>query len=87
MIASLFSFLQFLKLEKPKNTREENKTKDPEISSEIIDINEEENFYTQKSEIVISYENGKEIKEEIIEEQIPLTKNTAKRQISRQRIR
>lgn len=87
MIASLFSFLQFLKLEKPKNTREENKTKDPEISSEIIDINEEENFYTQKSEIVISYENGKEIKEEIIEEQIPLTKNTAKRQISRQRIK
>lgn len=87
MIASLFSFLQFLKLEKPKNTREENKTKDPEISSEIIDINEEENFYTQKSEIVISYENGKEIKEEIIEEQIPLTKNTAKRQISKQRIR
>lgn len=87
MIASLFSFLQFLKLEKPKNTREENKTKYPEISSEIIDINEEENFYTQKSEIVISYENGKEIKEEIIEEQIPLTKNTAKRQISRQRIK
>jgi len=87
MIASLLSFMNFLKLEKPKNIKEENKVKEPEISSEIIELDENENFYMQKSEIVIFYENGKEIKEEIKEEQIPLTKNTAKRQISRQRIK
>ncbi|EMX9857237.1 hypothetical protein [Campylobacter helveticus] len=86
MIGALLSFMSFLKLEPTKAKKEEEKLK-KENQSEIIELDEEQNYYTQKSEIVISYVNGKEIKEEIIEEIIPLTKNTAKRQISKQRIK
>ena len=86
MIGALLSFMSFLKLEHTKAKKEEEKLK-KENQSEIIELDEEQNYYTQKSEIVISYVNGKEIKEEIIEEIIPLTKNTAKRQISKQRIK
>lgn len=87
MIGALFSFINFLKLEKPQAKKEENKNLEPEIKSEIIELDEKENFYTQRSQIIISYVNGKEVKEEVIEEQIPLSKNTAKRQITIQRIR
>lgn len=86
MIGALLSFMSFLKLEPTKAKKEEQNLK-KENQSEIIELDEEQNYYTQKSEIVISYVNGKEIKEEIIEEIIPLTKNTAKRQISKQRIK
>lgn len=86
MIGALLSFMSFLKLEPTKAKKEEENLK-KENQSEIIQLDEEQNYYTQKSEIVISYVNGKEIKEEIIEEIIPLTKNTAKRQISKQRIK
>lgn len=86
MIGALLSFMSFLKLEPTKAKKEEENLK-KENQSEIIELDEEQNYYTQKSEIVISYVNGKEIKEEIIEEIIPLTKNTAKRQISKQRIK
>lgn len=86
MIGSLLSFMNFLKIEKPKIKQKENKNNKEEITNEIIEINENENFYMQKSEIITYFENGKEVKEEIIKEQIPLSKTKAKIQISKQRI-
>lgn len=86
MIGSLLSFMNFLKIEKPKNKQEDSKNPKTKITNEIIELDEKENFYMQKSEIITYFENGKEIKEEVLEEQIPLSKTSAKRQISRQRI-
>lgn len=92
MLGVFFNFLKFLDIDekdynKNKNNFKENK--ENETKTEFIELDERENVYIQKSEIVVlGYDllTNEEIKEEIITEQIPIERNLAKKNITRVRI-
>lgn len=92
MLGVFFNFLKFLDIDekdynKNKNNFKENK--EEKTKTEFIELDERENVYIQKSEIVVlGYDllTNEEIKEEIITEQIPIERNLAKKNITRVRI-
>lgn len=92
MLAVFFSFLKFLEIDEKdynKNKKSFQNSKEPETKSEFIELKEEDNVYIQTSEVIVlgyDFLSNEEIKEEIITEQIPISKNMAKKNITRQRI-
>lgn len=92
MIGILVKFLEFMKLETDRINLENSKNFKPNTqqkseSSELIEISEKENVYKEQSEIVTKFENGKAVQFEIITQTIPVSKNTAMRKITSERIR
>ena len=92
MIGILIKFLEFMKLEADKINLENSKNFKPNThqkseSSEMIELSEEENVFREQSEIVTKFENGKEVKFEIITQTIPVSKTSALRKVTTERIR
>ena len=92
MIGILIKFLEFMKLESDKINLENSKNFKPNThqkneSSEMIELSEEENVFREQSEIVTKFENGKEVKFEIITQTIPVSKTSALRKVTTERIR
>ena len=92
MIGILIKFLEFMKLEADKTNLENSKNFKPNThqkneSSEMIELSEEENVFREQSEIVTKFENGKEVKFEIITQTIPVSKTSALRKVTTERIR
>lgn len=92
MLGVFISFLKFLDIDEKDYNKDKNKVKEnkePESKSEFIELDERENVYIQKSEIIVlGYDllTNEEIKEEVITEQIPIARNIAKKNTTRVRI-
>ncbi|WP_197051041.1 hypothetical protein [Campylobacter sp. MIT 97-5078] len=83
------NFLEIDEKDLNKDKKVNNENKLPQTKEEIIELKEEDNVYIQKSEIVVlgyDFLTNEEIKEEIIIEQIPISRNMAKKNITRLRI-
>lgn len=92
MIGVLLNFLNFLEIDKKdyENKQKEEKTNEKEVSQDFVELKEEDNMYSKESQIIIiAYDEktNEPIKEEVITESIPISKNIAKRQITRIRIK
>lgn len=82
MLGALLNFYKFLNLETKSETAQNTpKQKSKSETSEFIELDEKENFFQQSSEIITHFENGKEIKKEIITQTIPVSKTTAIKKI------
>ncbi len=53
----------------------------------MIEIDESENVYSEQSEVITKFENGKEVKIEVITQTIPVSKTSALRKVTTERIR
>lgn len=90
MIGILVKFLEFMKLENealkqntPKQALNSNQAQSNEV---IIERDEKDNVFCEKSEIVTHYENGKAIKVQITTQLIPVSKTSAIQKTSVQRL-
>ena len=92
MIGILIKFLEYMKLEADKINLENSQNfkplaKQKSESSEMIEIDESENVYSEQSEVITKFENGKEVKIEVITQTIPVSKTSALRKVTTERIR
>lgn len=93
MIGVLANFLKALDIDKKdyeKALQDRNKKSKENIQECFIELKEEENVYKIDKEVVIvAYDEktNEPIKEEIIKEQVPISKTMAKSKITRLRIR
>ena len=92
MIGILIKFLEYMKLEADKINLENSQNFKPLVnqkseSSEMIEIDENENVYSEQSEVITKFENGKEVKIEVITQTIPVSKTSALRKVTTERIR
>lgn len=90
MIGILVKFLEFMKLENealkqntPKQALNSNQAQSNEV---MIERDEKDNIFCEKSEIVTHYENGKAIKVQITTQLIPVSKTSAIQKTSVQRL-
>ena len=90
MIGILVKFLEFMKLENealkqntPNQALNSNQTQSNEV---MIERDEKDNVFCEKSEIVTRYENGKAIKVQITTQLIPVSKTSAIQKTSVQRL-
>ena len=90
MIGILVKFLEFMKLENealkqntPNQALNSNQTQSNEV---MIERDEKDNVFCEKSEIVTHYENGKAIKVQITTQLIPVSKTSAIQKTSVQRL-
>lgn len=90
MIGILVKFLEFMKLESealkqntPNQALNSNQAQSNEV---IIERDEKDNVFCEKSEIVTHYENGKAIKVQITTQLIPVSKTSAIQKTSVQRL-
>lgn len=90
MINALAKFLEFMKIEADKlnttNTATKTNTQIQE-NAQMIERDEKDNVFSEKSEIITRFENGKEVKIEVITQDIPISKTTAIRKTLIERIR
>lgn len=90
MIGILVKFLEFMKLENEalkQNTPNQALNSNQAQSSEMmIERDEKDNVFCEKSEIVTHYENGKAIKVQITTQLIPVSKTSAIQKTSVQRL-
>lgn len=88
MIGSLFNFLKFLNVSveetqtKPSNEDIKNKDKINTVELE----NEEENIFKEEKKIITKLINGKEVKIEVTQQNIPISKTQAIKKTNTQRI-
>lgn len=92
MLGVLTRFLEFLQIEQSKvdalNDKNTQYHKTKKDSQTMIDFDDErDNVYSQSSEIITQIENGKEVKMEIITEIVPVSKTSAIRKTTIERIR
>lgn len=90
MIGILAKFLAYLQLESDKGSKSlilNKNTSQKKENSLMIEIDEKDNVFSETSEIITKFENGKEIKMEIITQTIPVGKNSAIRKTITERIR
>lgn len=93
MIGVLANFLKALDIDKKdyeKSLQDRDKKAKENIQECFIELKEEENVYKIDKEVVIvAYDEktNEPIKEEIIKEQVPISKTMAKSKIIRSRIR
>lgn len=90
MIGILVKFLEFMKLENealkqntPNQALNSNQTQSNEV---MIERDEKDNVFCEKSEIVTHYENGKAIEVQITTQLIPVSKTSAIQKTSVQRL-
>lgn len=90
MIGILVKFLEFMKLENealkqntPNQALNSNQAENNEV---MIERDEKDNVFCEKSEIVTHYENGKAIKVQITTQLIPVSKTSAIQKTSVQRL-
>lgn len=90
MIGILVKFLEFMKLENealkqntPNRALNSNQVQSNEV---MIERDEKDNVFCEKSEIVTHYENGKAIKVQITTQLIPVSKTNAIQKTSVQRL-
>lgn len=90
MIGILVKFLEFMKLENEtlkQNTPNQALNSNQVQSNEVmIERDEKDNVFCEKSEIVTHYENGKAIKVQITTQLIPVSKTSAIQKTSVQRL-
>ena len=90
MIGILVKFLEFMKLENEalkQNTPNQALNSNQAQSNEVmIERDEKDNVFCEKSEIVTLYENGKVIKVQITTQLIPVSKTSAIQKTSVQRL-
>ena len=90
MIGILVKFLEFMKLENEalkQNTPNQALNSNQVQSNEVmIERDEKDNVFCEKSEIVTRYENGKAIKVQITTQLIPVSKTSAIQKTSVQRL-
>lgn len=90
MIGVLVKFLEYMKLNAdkasftPTNSQSQTTTNE---NSEMIERDEKDNVFSQQSEIITKFENGKEVKMEIITQTIPISKTTAMRKTIVERVK
>lgn len=92
MIGILIKFLEYMNLtteEAMQNNAKNLKNNAPQKSedSQMIEINEEENVYKTQSEVITKIENGKAVEIEVTTEIIPVSKTSALRKVTTERIR
>ena len=90
MIGILVKFLEFMKLENEilkQNTPNQALNSNQAQSNEVmIERDEKDNVFCEKSKIVTHYENGKAIKVQITTQLIPVSKTSAIQKTSVQRL-
>lgn len=90
MIGILVKFLEFMKLENEalkQNTPNQALNSNQIQSNEVmIERDEKDNVFCEKSEIVTHYENGKAIKVQITTQLIPVSKTSAIQKTSVQKL-
>lgn len=92
MLGVLTRFLEFLQVEQSKinalNDKNTEHKKSKEDSQTMIDFDDErDNVYSQSSEIITQIENGKEVKMEVITKIVPVSKTSAIKTTTVERIR
>ena len=91
MIGVLVKFLEFMKIEADKlnatTTNSNSNTHQPKESSQMIERDEKDNVFSEQSEIITKFENGKAVKIQVITQTIPVSKNTAMRKTIMERIK
>lgn len=92
MLGVLTRFLEFLQVEQSKinalNNKNTEHKKSKEDSQTMIDFDDErDNVYSQSSEIITQIENGKEVKMEVITKIVPVSKTSAIKTTTVERIR
>lgn len=91
MIGVLVKFLEFMKIEADKlnaaTTNLNSNTHQPKESSQMIERDEKDNVFSEQSEIITKFENGKAVKIQVITQTIPVSKNTAMRKTIMERIK
>ena len=90
MIGILVKFLEFMKLEnealKQNTPNQALNSKQAQSNEVMIERDEKDNVFCEKSEIVTHYENGKAIKVQITTQLIPVSKTSAIQKTSVQRL-
>ena len=90
MIGILVKFLEFMKLEnealKQNTPNQALNSKQTQSNEVMIERDEKDNVFCEKSEIVTHYENGKAIKVQITTQLIPVSKTSAIQKTSVQRL-
>lgn len=84
MIGILVKFLEFMKLE--NEALKQNTPNQAQSNEVMIERDEKDNVFCEKSEIVTHYENGKAIKVQITTQLIPVSKTSAIQKTSVQRL-
>lgn len=93
MIGILVKFLEFMKIEADKlnsvnaNTATNAHISKTQESTQMIERDEKDNVFSEQSEIVTKFENGKVVQMSVITQIIPISKNTAMRKTLIERIR
>lgn len=92
MLGVLTRFLEFLQVEQSKinalNDKNTEHKKSKKDSQTMIDFDDErDNVYSQSSEIITQIENGKEVKMEVITKIVPVSKTSAIKTTTVERIR
>lgn len=91
MIGVLVKFLEFMKIEADKlnatTTNSNSNAHQPKESSQMIERDEKDNVFSEQSEIITQFENGKAVKIQVITQTIPVSKTTAMRKTIVERIK
>lgn len=89
MIGVLVKFLEFMKIEADKlnTTATNSNTHNTKESSQMIERDEKDNIFSEQSEIITKFENGKAVQIQMITQTIPVSKNTAMRKTIVERIK
>ena len=91
MIGVLVKFLEFMKIEADKlnatTTNSNAHSQNTQESSQMIERDEKDNVFSEQSEIITQFENGKAVKIQVITQTIPVSKTTAMRKTIVERIR
>ena len=89
MIGVLVKFLEFMKIEADKlnATTTNSNAHQPKESSQMIERDEKDNVFSEQSEIITKFENGKAVQIQVITQNIPVSKTTAMRKTIVERIK